>query len=73
MAIKINNDIVIYDDKVFKVAAGDNAARPLTPAQGMIRYNTQSQTFEGYSGTAWNPIGGGASKGLGIVLAMVFG
>ncbi len=58
MAIKISNDTVIYDDKVFKVGSGTTAQRPGTPASGMVRYNTDLAAFEGYHGTVWSEIGG---------------
>jgi len=34
-----------------------------TPVQGMMRFNSTLATFEGYSGTAWGSIGGGATGG----------
>lgn len=61
MAIKIQGDTVIYDDKVFKVGSGTTAQRPQTPTEGMIRYNTDLETFEGYSNGMWGAIGGGAT------------
>ena len=39
---------------------GTTAQRP-TPAVGMIRYNTDTPGFEGYTATGWGNIGGGAS------------
>ena len=33
------------------------------PVAGMIRFNSSLTTFEGYSGTAWGSIGGGATGG----------
>lgn len=33
------------------------------PATGMIRFNSTLATFEGYSGTSWGSIGGGATGG----------
>ena len=46
--------------------AGTNAQRPTgssTPAvvNGMFRYNTDSNSFEGYAGGAWGAVGGGAT------------
>ena len=41
---------------------GADGTRPGTPVAGMIRYNTTSGGFEGYT-TAWGSIGGGASAG----------
>jgi len=41
------------------VAAGTAAQRPGTPSAGMIRFNTDDTTFEGYNGSAWGALGGG--------------
>ena len=41
------------------VAAGTTAQRPGTPSNGMIRYNTTDNQFEGYADGAWGEIGGG--------------
>jgi hypothetical protein len=62
MAIKIQGDTVIFDDKVFRVGQGTTAARPETPQTGMIWFNTDLQSFEGYDGVEWAPIGGGADE-----------
>lgn len=62
MAIRIQGDTVIYDDKVFRLGQGTTAQRPASPAMGMIWYNTDLVSFEGYNGTAWAPIGGGADE-----------
>ena len=43
------------------VQVGTTAQRP-TAATGMIRYNSSLTTFEGYNGTAWGAIGGGAQQ-----------
>jgi hypothetical protein len=56
MAIQINGTTVIHNDRVFQVAAGTTAARPATPLQGMLRYNTTLSEFEGYNGTVWGPV-----------------
>jgi len=58
MAIKIKNNTVIYDDEVLRVSANTEANRPVSPVIGMIRYNTTANTFEGYDGVTWGPIGG---------------
>lgn len=44
-----------------KVAAGTTAERPGTPANGMIRYNSDQGSFEGYASGAWSGIGGGGT------------
>lgn len=45
-----------------RLPVGTTAQRDGTPAQGMIRYNTTTLSFEGY-GSAWGAIGGGATGG----------
>jgi hypothetical protein len=42
----------------FLIPAGNTAARPGTPAVGMIRYNNQLTQFEGYSSGNWSSLGG---------------
>jgi hypothetical protein len=72
MAIKISNTTVIDDNRNFdnlvsatfdgvshvKVPSGTTVERPGSPTNGMIRYNTDEETFEGYVDGAWGPIGG---------------
>lgn len=41
---------------------GTTAQRP-TPVSGMLRFNTTDNKFEGYNGSAWGSIGGGATGG----------
>jgi len=47
------------------VASGTAAQRPGTPSAGMIRFNTDDTTFEGYDGSAWGAIGGGGGASGG--------
>jgi len=42
------------------IPAGTAAQRP-TAATGMLRFNNDTVTFEGYNGTAWGSIGGGSN------------
>ena len=42
---------------------GTTAQRPSSAAEGMIRRNTTDSAFEGYTGTSWAPLGGGATGG----------
>lgn len=46
-----------------KVPSGTTAQRP-TAAVGQFRFNSDLNSFEGYNGTAWGAVGGGA-KGAG--------
>jgi hypothetical protein len=45
-----------------KIPVGTTAQRP-TAATGQIRYNSSNSQFEGYNGTAWGQLGGGATGG----------
>ena len=46
--------------------SGTEAQRDGSPASGYIRFNSDSGSFEGYDGSAWGSIGGGASAGGAI-------
>lgn len=50
----------------FDLPAGTTAQRPGSPTSGNMRYNSDTNSFEGYNGTAWGSIGGGASAGGAI-------
>jgi hypothetical protein len=43
------------------IPSGTEAERP-TPATGHLRFNTDATSFEGYNGTEWGSIGGGATS-----------
>ena len=47
------------------IPVGTTAQRPGSPNNGMIRYNTTLTRYEGYSGSAWGALGGGATGGSG--------
>ncbi len=42
---------------------GTTAQRPATPVEGMIRYNSTTTKFEGYTAGTWGALGGGATGG----------
>jgi len=44
---------------------GTTAQRSASPYAGMIRYNSTTAQFEGYSDGQWSQIGGGATGGGG--------
>jgi hypothetical protein len=75
MAIKIQgttiiNDVTAYIDlagtSALKVPVGLTGQRP-TGVTGQIRYNSTDNTFEGFDGVDWGPIGG--SDELALTLA----
>jgi hypothetical protein len=45
--------------------AGTTGERDGAPVAGYIRFNSTDGSFEGYDGSAWGAIGGGASGGNG--------
>jgi len=46
------------------VPIGTTAERPTNPERGQIRYNTDEESFEGYNGSEWAQVGGGAVEDL---------
>lgn len=47
------------------IPAGTTAQRTGSPLAGMFRFNSTTTSFEGYNGTAWGAVGGGATGGTG--------
>lgn len=45
------------------IPVGTSAQRPGTPVNGDIRYNTDTDSYEGYKEGNWLPLGGGATGG----------
>ena len=54
-------DVLLSGTGQLDLPAGTTAQRSGSPNSGMIRFNTDLTTFEGYNGTAWGSIGGGAT------------
>ena len=48
-----------------QLPSGTTAQRDGSPSAGYIRFNSTDGSFEGYDGSAWGAIGGGASGGNG--------
>jgi hypothetical protein len=46
-----------------ELPAGTTGERDASPSAGYIRFNTTDSSFEGYDGSAWGAIGGGATGG----------
>ena len=49
----INDEVIIDSRRVILVPVGNTSERPLTPENGHIRYNTDSDEFELFQGNAW--------------------
>jgi hypothetical protein len=56
-------DVLLTGTGVLDLPVGTTAQRPGSPTSGMIRFNTTLSQFEGYNGTAWSAVGGGATGG----------
>ena len=57
-AVSFAGNINMSGTGAIDVAAGTTAQRP-TASNGMFRYNTDDNAFEGYANGAWGAIGGG--------------
>lgn len=58
-------NILMSGTGTIDIPVGTTAQRPGSPNNGMIRYNTTLTRYEGYSGSAWGALGGGATGGGG--------
>jgi hypothetical protein len=56
-------DVILGTTTALELPDGTTAQRPGSPVNGMIRYNTTLNQFEGYKASAWGAIGGGATGG----------
>ena len=62
MAILVNSQTVIFNDRTLRVSSG--ATRPASPVTGMFWYNTSLAQLEVWNGTAWKAqnVAGGAKQ-----------
>lgn len=60
--INMPNGLTFNSTGAITLPIGTTANQPSPPVNGMIRYNSTSQTFEGYAGGAWGAIGGGGTS-----------
>jgi hypothetical protein len=56
-------NILMSGTGTLDLPVGTTAQRPSSPDNGMIRYNSTLSRYEGYSGSAWGALGGGATGG----------
>jgi hypothetical protein len=56
-------NVILGTTTALELPDGTTGQRPGTPVNGMIRYNTTLNQFEGYKSSAWGAIGGGATGG----------
>jgi hypothetical protein len=66
MAIKIQGTTIINDETAYidingttalKLPSGTTAQQP-TGVSGMLRFNSETAAFEGFTGSAWGSLGG---------------
>ena len=68
---EITGDLTVTGNGIFQgtgyvlIAKGTTAQRPVSPVAGEIRYNTDTNQFEGYANGDWGQLGGGATGGGG--------
>ena len=59
----VSGTFTVSATDAIKIASGTTAQRPGSPATGQLRFNTTLTKFEGYNGTGWTSVGGGATGG----------
>jgi hypothetical protein len=59
----VSGTLTVSATDAIKIASGTTAERPGSPTAGQLRYNTTLNKFEGYNGTVWSSVGGGATGG----------
>lgn len=57
-ALTASTDSTFSSTGALTISKGTQAQRPGTPVSGMLRFNTDTLSFEGYNGTAWSSVGG---------------
>ena len=69
--LNLSTDLTVSGSAVFtttaslKIPAGTTAQRPGIASSGDLRFNSSLTQYEGYNGSAWGTIGGGATGGAG--------
>ena len=53
-----NASIIVASNTGLQIPVGTDAERPGDSAAGLIRFNSESSTYEGYDGTNWASLGG---------------
>ena len=67
-SLTVSGDASFTGSGAIKMPVGATSGatgRPVSPAQGMLRYNTSLNQFEGYDGSSWAPIASGSGGGGG--------
>jgi hypothetical protein len=59
--LSTTGDAIFGGTGEIQLPSGTTAQRSSSPTQGMVRYNTSYSQFEGYNGSSWGIVGGGAT------------
>ena len=60
--LSVVNELILESTGAAILNVGTTDERPADPEDGMVRYNSTTNKFEGYNG-AWGALGGGATGG----------
>jgi hypothetical protein len=63
--LSATSDVTFSGFGYTQLQAGTTDDRPAAPANGMLRYNTTTDKFEGYAPTGWGALGGTGATGGG--------
>jgi len=58
-----NATLIVLSNGALEIPVGNAAQQPANASTGMIRFNTTVSEFQGYNGSTWSQIGGGATGG----------
>lgn len=64
--VGVETDDAPTNTGAFELPKGTTAQRP-TPTSGMFRFNTSTNQFEGYNGSAWGAVGGAGGGAFNYV------
>jgi hypothetical protein len=56
--LTVHNQLIIDSSNAIQIPVGTSGERPYPGIKGHIRYNIDSDTFEGYDGNVWGSLGG---------------
>ena len=68
-SLYVSGNGIFIGSGAIKLPSGTTGARPSTPLQGMIRFNTTTGEWEGWDGLEWRFIGGDADEDYGLITA----
>jgi hypothetical protein len=59
---RINSNLIINDTSAITVPIGSTLQRPIESNIGMIRYNTDTNSYEGFANSNWSAIAGSSTS-----------